>query len=276
MNSKNKVLKLIISYFGGDDVVYLPVEENIDDENVDTFKELKEKWEKVKWGYHGTAEVKLIKVPKKVLDTVKDFDNTTRCTELDIWCFTDLMHDPELYSRPFDKNPQGSLFSCNFAIDCMKGEVYSKDFAYFECADCNRTICEQNPSNGWHVQYRHVDGDCGDRICLKCYEEQQFKEGVDIDDVIRKQQLPGMFFNTSDLEREGFEVVEGWDSVEVGMGRITSTEPSGVFKRLADARDQGVFKDKIVIINYESMAIGGLGGYFSIYVKPKQQDASDN
>lgn len=282
MNSKDKVIQLIFDYFGGEETILIPFDENIDDENVDTFEELKKKWESLKWGFHGNVIVKLInlkpdpKVPgpsdeeEDAIETLKDinFDETHRCTEFDIWCFKSLMIDPEHYNRPFEKNPNGDLFSSRFAVECMEGSVYSKDFAFFECCSCGRTICQQDPSNGWYSQYRDIEDG---QICLKCFEEDQSKNGVDIDEVIRTQRLKGMFFNKSELEEKKFKLLDGWDSVQIGMGRVSSTDPSSVFERLAEERDAGTFKNKIVIINYESMAIGGLGGYISIYVKRKRK-----
>jgi hypothetical protein len=287
------VIKLSVGYMGDDDVIYLPLEDNLDNENVETFEELKQKWEKLKWGYYGKASVDLISLevaeslpslfvnmviggatPEQTaaIETLKtvDLTNTSKCSEFDIWCFTDLMIDPEFYSRPFDKNPESGLYSCQFAVDCMKGDVYSKDFRYFECDQCNRTICEQNPSNGWHVQYRFI-GDV-EQVCLKCYEEQMFSEGVDLDDVIENKTLEGMFFNTKDLENNGFEVVEQFDHCVIGSGRFGGyIKPEHLFDRLKQAKEDGLFNDKIVIINYEDMAIGGFGGTVSVWMKNKSE-----
>lgn len=263
---KNQLIKLTIDYFGGEDTIYLPLQENLDEESLETFEELKAKWEGKKWGYHGNAFVELVDNHPENLNL--DFNETTKCSKFDIWCFTSEMIDPELYSRPFDKNPDGDLYSCHFAVDCVKGDVYSKDFAYFECEECNRTICQQNPSNGWHIQYRHTDGGM---ICLQCYEKDQFENGVDIDEIIKGQRLDGMFFNDSELKENGFVKLENLDGRSIGMGRVSTHSVSGFFYDLQAEKDKGTFDDKIVIISYEDMAIGGLGGSVSIWVKTKSK-----
>lgn len=56
---------------------------------------------------------------------------------------------------------------------------------------CDREICEQNPSNGWHIQYRDYDGD---RLCLRCYKDLILENGIDREK-LEDGKIPGMSFD---------------------------------------------------------------------------------
>lgn len=292
-----KAIRFTVGGYGSDDTLIVPLEENLDSHKIyvdedlseeEAFLELKAKWEAEKWGYHGNAHsIELIEVHTQAeADMLKSQgvlfedveteyiivdkpDDTTECNEFyNLYCFTELMIDPEFYSRPFDTAPDGLLYSCWFAVDCMRGSVYSKDFAYFDCDCCNRTICEQNPSNGWMSQGRfYPDDDSCSMICNKCFEEEMFEKGVDVSEVLRCRTIPGTFFVTSELEEKGFFEVEDMQDVLVGAGRFGSQDESVFFNLLADK--EAALKDHIVVFNYESMSIGGMGGYISVWAKPK-------
>ena len=290
-----KVLQFTLSpaYYNDGQVMLLPFIENleeagIDDWDYETEEEALElliaKWEKSSWDYNKqtTFTLKLIdayteKEAKEIgkqlelfirekaieLPMLPTSDKTAKCEEFGIVCFEEDMILRDMWSRPFDSAPGETNFSCYHAYDCMIGGVYSKDFRYFTCECCNRTICEQNPSNGWHVQYRIVN-EC-EQICLKCYEEDLFKNGVDLDEVLEKETIPGMFFNTSDLEREGFSILKGMDGVMVGSGYSNYSDPKNFFNKIRGMYEE--LKDKIVIFEYDTMAIGGMGGYVTVYCK---------
>jgi len=290
-----KVLQFTLSpaYYNDGQVMLLPFIENleeagIDDWDYETEEEALElliaKWEKSSWDYNKqtTFTLKLIdayteKEAKEIgkqlelfirekaieLPMLPTSDKTAKCEEFGIVCFEEDMILRDMWSRPFDSAPEETNFSCYHAYDCMIGGVYSKDFRYFTCECCNRTICEQNPSNGWHVQYRIVN-EC-EQICLKCYEEDLFKNGVDLDEVLEKETIPGMFFNTSDLEREGFSILKGMDGVMVGSGYSNYSDPKNFFNKIRGMYEE--LKDKIVIFEYDTMAIGGMGGYVTVYCK---------
>jgi hypothetical protein len=157
-----------------------------------------------------------------------------------------------LYDKPFDKAPNEAYFCSPFCYESMIGEIYSKDFRYFECAECNRNICEQNPSNGWMTQYRYL-GD--EKICLKCYEEHLFNEGISDED-IENENLSGMFLDYRDLNKHGFDTDESY----YVRGKNDVKE---VFKRIRYLKKEG----KIVVIEYNSLAIGGSEGHITLWAK---------
>ena len=238
----------------------VPLFENLDEEGIyeydypdinDAFNKLKLKWYAQKWGYYGHAsDMELIKTRLRSWEVVKD-------SEFDMYIFKELAIDPEFYSRPFDDVPEENYFVNHFAANCYRGIIYSKDFAYFDCDDCGRTICQQNPSNGWISQMHVIDG-IG-TICNKCYEEGALVNGIN--DEFDGESIPGQFFNESEILEAGWEKVE--DSILAGSGYSGHRDPKyaiGLIQKWIDA-------GKKVLVNYESMAIGGLGGYISIYIK---------
>lgn len=110
-------------------------------------------------------------------------DATVECEETELTLFQALSVEKEAYSTPWSANPQTLHFGHWHWMDCYMGQVYSKDFAYFDCVECNRTICQQDPSCGWTTQYRdphYLDESsgrlvCSDGegyICTKCVENQ--------------------------------------------------------------------------------------------------------
>ena len=284
--------------YDDDQVMYLPIEENLLNENIfdDEYETLEEalellthKWKSQDWDYdkkttftlklvdvYTTSEAKevqkqlslFIKEKGIELPIVDNPSDTDKCHEFGIICFTELMYEPERYSRPFDTRPTGNKFSCWYAADCDEGRIYSKDYTYFECECCQRTICEQNPSNGWMVQYRIVN-DC-EMMCTKCYEEQMMSEGVDIDKMLEEKTIPGLFASSSELEAAGFERVEDMDGVLVGSGYSGYQSEDVFFQKIKDRYDE--LKSKIVFIEYDTMAIGGLGGYVTVWAKNKIEE----
>lgn len=127
------------------------------------------------------------------------------------------------------------------------------DFRYFTCCICNRMICEQNPANGWHVQYRFLDDDSGEQVCLQCYEKMMFDDGLSDDD-LESGKLRGMFFNDSELIEHGFYKVE--DYFIRGQDQANKVIEQAKTLKAAGCK---------VVINYESLAIGGLEGYVSLW-----------
>jgi hypothetical protein len=327
MDIKKLAVKVLFKepYSDYEEEVYLPLEENLDAENLSwenfgddestieecvelAFLALKEKWEKIKWGFqkdaievvdyaplvgsektrdrriaaleleykHKCSQLSLFPELTPIeplvipdMPIIKNYTDTTKCAEFGIWCYTSQMEVPEMWSRPFDSFPEDCKYSCDYAVRCNKGEIYSKDFAYFECGECQRSICQQNPSNGWMVQYRFLDDDDGEMVCLKCFEEHLFLEGIDVEDAIRTKTIKGMDLNTSELLDKGFTIFNNMEDVLVGSGYTGSQSPDVFFSRLSEKIDE--LKNKITIFGYGSMAIGGLGGYITVWVKDKEQ-----
>jgi hypothetical protein len=231
------------------DEIFIPFVENLENLNLclhdfsstdEALEKLKELIEAGEYGFYGSAEV-------LELSSLHDNKETANCEELDLIIFKELAYMPNnVFSRPFDLNPEELLFSCYFAYKCYVGEVYSKDFAYYYCDGCNRYVCGQNPSNGWHSQIHVHDGWIE---CNKCYEERVLSEGINSD---FDNNLPGQFFNDKDIEANGWQIIN--DHVK-GSKQVIDT----VAKLINSGRK--------VLINYERMAIGGLEGYVSVYIK---------
>lgn len=270
-----------------DEDVMLPLQENLDKFGVETFDELKQKWENMQWGYSPKTctDMRLVNAytSKEVKELEKQLvidgmeaptyleleitsEDTWVCEEFEIVCFKDLMIDPKHYSTPFDANPNGGLYSCYYAVECERGEIYSKDFRFFDCEDCGRTICEQNPANGWETQFHYIgDEDEGAMVCSKCWEESVMEHGVDVEHILEKRIITGDFFNYKELEEKGWVRIHG--SILVGSGYTGSQSEEvffGILKSEYEERPNSLF-----LLDYDSMAIGGLGGYVGIWVKDK-------
>lgn len=239
------------------DEVVVPLFDNLDDNNIyddvpilDAFNQLKEKWEGAKWGYYGDVK------NMRLIEADLGYSKVDKCSEFDIWMFEELAVESDLYDRPFDLNPNSDKFVSWFARKCMIGNVYSKDFMYYYCYSCNRHVCGQNPSNGWMSQVHIGDGYVE---CNKCYEERVLRDGINDD--FDGDNIPGQFFNYSDVEEAGWEEVE--TGLLAGSGRRGYADPSSVTGKIQKLIDEGWR----VLVNYEDMAIGGLGGYVSLYKK---------
>lgn len=287
-----QVIKLVI---GGDDecgLAYLPLEENLKKEELDSFQELKTKWESLKWGYTETAEVSLISLYTKAeieeqnrqLELFPEYPKTelvnmgelgltneydfVECEETEVICFKDLAIFGNLYTRPYEKEPQDWYYMNYWALDCRRGYIYSRDYAYFDCEECNRTICQQNPSNGWFIQYRELDADGCERICLKCYEKEILTNGMN-KKILEEKSLSGLFGIQGDAQEKGFKIVEGFENFKI-VGDI----PQAMLDKVKELDEQG----HIVIVELESMAIGGFEGYVTLHSKkpPTNQEVWDN
>jgi hypothetical protein len=238
-----------------DYVIYLPLQENLDRLGVDTFEELKEKWESQKWNYHTSAEVG---TEERDIETPED---TVTCDEWDIILFSSEAVLRDLWLRPFDNSPVQHCFASYEAEQGYLGGEYSKDFAYFDCDGCGRTICEQNPSNGWMVQFKLVN-EC-ELECNKCAQERLLQDGVDLEKILdEKKMYDTLFMNTSDLEEAGWTVTNIQGAL-FGSGRSGSSDGASIFTELQRIKDDG----NKAFIEMDSMAIGGMGGYVTIWEK---------
>lgn len=247
------------------ETIVVPFKENVEqldsfygeDEHtvIEAFQMLQEKWLEEDWGYHGNMQNLRL-----VIADVKDPSDTTGCAEFwKFYCYKENMIESDLYDRPFDDEPNGDMFSSNYARMCKIGDVYSKSFRYSCCEHCGRYVCEQNPSNGWHSQGHLYDYGFE---CNKCYEERTLEHGINDD--YDGNTIPGQFYNVSDIEEHGWEMVV--DSMMVGSGYSGFRSPEDAHKEIQQLIDD----NWLVLINYGSMAIGGLGGYITIYRKPQK------
>ena len=169
----------------------------------------------------------------------------------------------EMWDTPWEDEPTvRPICSVCMSTGRLEDESWA-DFRYFSCDSCGRFICRQNPSNGWHTQSRIV-GEC-EEVCLRCYQEDILEKGVS-KETLEQGQLPGMFFNVGELEGLGFECAEHWAFIQ-------RQEQAKV---LADKALALMKEGKIVVIGFESMAIGGLEGYVSLYWKWKESKEKEH
>jgi hypothetical protein len=162
------------------------------------------------------------------------------------------------YDTPWDKEPVAKLFCSD---DCGDTYMYEEPWAYFMCSRCDREISEQNPRNGWHIQYRDYDGQM---TCLKCYQDLIVENGVEREK-LEEGFIPGMFFSFGNPEplEAGYREVEGFRNFYVA-GKSSADR----FRSKAlELMDQG----KKVVIGYESMGIGGGEGYVTLMGKDPEK-----
>lgn len=162
-----------------------------------------------------------------------------------------------VYDTPWDKKESEKNFCSD---ECADGWLYGGDFAYFTCHRCEREICEQNPKNGWHIQYRDYDGEM---TCLKCYQDLIIENGVEREK-LEEGFIPGMFFSYGNLEplQAGYREVNGFKNYYVAGKPTADTFRKKALKLL----DQG----KLVVIGYESLGIGGGEGYVTLMEKDRK------
>lgn len=261
-----------MGYSGMDeDFCYAPIDDNLSEELSDYFEDEPtdewigkyiEKKSAQSWGYIEEAPIITVEeVDESILGT-----EIIRCDEFDLQYYKDTGIVREMYLRPFEESPTEFTYSSWFAADCDYGSIYSKDFGYQLCDHCGRDICVQNPSNGWHSQFNYLTED--EMVCEKCYQEILMESGVDIDEMLESERLQTAWFSDSELVEAGFEKHPQMDYVLIGMGRVSSRDPNEFWAELRAMREE--LKDKQVLFLTDSMSIGGMGGYVTMYTKNKQ------
>lgn len=181
---------------------------------------------------------------------------TERCDESDLMIYSELAYKPSnWYSRPYDTTPTSFSFLSVDMADAKAGEHYSKDFNWYYCESCGRTICEQNPSDGYHVQGGHDEE--GNFECNKCKEERMLNEGSDLNKELGEV---SKYTTQSECEEAGWTYAE---SFTVGNGRFSSgISPQKVNKYLKDK-----YPNSKVLIVLDELSIIGDGAECSIYIK---------
>lgn len=171
-------------------------------------------------------------------------------TEPDIiWC-----HDSERRPVPYDVAP-----SCMGAIE----SGHLTDFHYFMCDACYRTVIVRCPRNGWH-SYARIINEC-EQWCLACVEDTLRAEGIagfpaELEELFESGRLFGMFFNDGDLEGDGWAAT--------GYRTFVNNEESAIALATKVRRLHG--EGRLVIIGYESLAIGGSEGYVTLFSKERE------
>lgn len=162
----------------------------------------------------------------------------------------------ELYDTPWDDKPREVFFHRE---ECEEAYCRSGSFDYIDCESCGRRVCEQNPRNGWHVQFRD-HADLG-YICLRCYEKEILDNGQPRIDFEGNRIGGGMFFSSDNHEPRGAGFEEVPDFTDYF---VNSSEEAARYNRHAlDLFDTG----QKVITAYERLAIGGLEGYITMMSK---------
>jgi hypothetical protein len=163
----------------------------------------------------------------------------------------------ELYDTPWDEKPKVRYFHSE---ECEEAYTKSGSFDYAECEKCGRTVCEQNPANGWMWQFRNHP-ELG-YIDLRCYQKAILEHGQPRSDFTGSQIRGGMFFcwNNTEAREAGFEEVSDYSDFFV-----QTKDAARDFNRKAlELIDSG----HKVIIAMERMAIGNLEGYITLMSKP--------
>ena len=167
-----------------------------------------------------------------------------------------LCHDEFGHSELMKKDGEEPYDSWKYYESCSEILTDSSwaDFRYFECEGCYRMVCEQNPSNGWHVQYR-IEDECI-QVCLKCYQDNILEFGISRESV-ENGEIAGMFFNYDD------PVLKDWDKFIEYRFIASGRDKDELLDEVLENMDSG-YK---VIIGYERLGIGGGEGSVSVYRK---------
>jgi len=167
-----------------------------------------------------------------------------------------------VFDTPWDKKETEKHFCSE---DCETNYLYGGDFSYFTCEECEREICGQNPRNGWHIQYRDYDGET---VCLKCYEDLIFRNGVEREK-LEKGIIPGMFFSLDNSEpvEAGYREVPGFTDFFI----YNQNDVNRFIKKALRLMEKG----RKVVIGYERLAIGGSEGYVTMFEKDAEKREVD-
>jgi hypothetical protein len=194
--------------------------------------------------------------------------------------YGDTWSELEVYDDPWQKEPTVIAVHIDNGTkdDWCSCEDYATeqggyDFSYWHCQRCERLVCQRCPSNGWHEYFRlfmehdEVEHfgmfDIGN-LCLACYEEVLFEKGMPASH-LADDSVHGMFFNMKELEEHGFEEVkESYHSHITGGASV---------RELKEKMRELAAKGMIVLCNYDSMGIGGLEGFVTLYAKPREATA---
>ncbi len=165
------------------------------------------------------------------------------------------MYVDSYFFTPWDDEPTETGFT--FCQECIDSG-YQDGSDQFYCDWCSRDIAE---SNGYHSYYRLIQE--GSMVCLKCIEDELKVKGVaafeeEFELIIKGESMFGMFFNSGELEGEGWQAAEGFDNI-----RIDGENRGKVGDMVKSLNDEG----RLAIIAYESLSIIGDEGYITVFSK---------
>ena len=133
-------------------------------------------------------------------------------------------------------------------------------FRYQYCDRCGRNIIERCPSNGWREYFR-VDGEECEHVCMKCWQERYLKTGLRRSELRNGSELATDFYNHSELEEHG------WKQHESRRFVRSRKDADALLAECRSLKKQGLN----VLLDTQSMAIGGLEGFINIYTKPSKR-----
>lgn len=164
----------------------------------------------------------------------------------------------ELFDTPWEKSPRMAWFCSD---ECEQAYCSSGEFDYLICEACARRVCEQNPHNGWHIQFRHNEN-LG-YICVRCYQDEILKNGQPRADLESGSIYGGMFFSWGNTEPKdaGFQEVAGFRDYFV-EGLESARKYNTHALSLIDGKCN-------VLTAFDRLAIGGLEGYITMMAKLK-------
>lgn len=167
----------------------------------------------------------------------------------------------ELYNTPWLEEGRLVYFHSEA---CEQSYCSSGSFDYIWCDGCDRQVCEQNPRNGWHLQFRHHAG-MDTYLCLRCYQDEILENGQPREDFEGDRVKGGMFFSYGNAEPKdkGFEEVAGFENHFVSDRKAAQRYNNHALKLIDTKRK--------VITAYERLAIGGLEGYVTMMSKANER-----
>jgi len=162
----------------------------------------------------------------------------------------------ELYDTPWEDEPRHVWFCSD---ECEDAYCNSGSFEYILCEGCYRKVCEQNPRNVWHLQFR--DHPELGYICLRCYQDEILKNGQPRSDFEDDKIRGGMFFSYGNLEpkKVGFEEVQGFTNYFVRDAYSIRRYNSQALKRIDNGQKVGTAFERIGL---------WLEGYITMMSKP--------
>lgn len=224
-------------------------------------KVCKEHAEKCSCGYTGYNFNENIKECPACKITWEFEEHTEENCEYNITCPTCYkptkgLRSISVYDSPFDDVPDYIKICSDDCYGLLFDTSYS-DFRYFTCGCCNRVICEQNPKNGYHIQYRIAEGE---QICLRCYEKEILENGIP-EEKFKDVALPGMFFSIGNCE----PLDKGY-AKEGGYFISGSAKAKEICNKAIDYINKG-YK---VVVGYERLAITGNEGSVTLFIKKEK------
>ncbi len=196
------------------------------------------------------------------VDCSKPFKKTTVCAECAVkFKKGEAKEVVEVFDDPFAAKPRIVAFHTDndedaygTCLDKMTDTSWA-NFRYFTCAHCERIVVRQCLSNGWRS---YVKSYGGEEICVKCYQDIVLEDGH-AHVAFEGGKIPGDFFNSSDLSANDWAQVPGYSHAFIN-GKETA-------KRFCTAALDLIEEGHKVLVDYNSMGIGGGEGYVSLYAK---------